>query len=111
MFGPRHWQIWTELSQKLFFPKWSQDGSRWPRIAQDSLLGAFLGLHRLSWKALDPQKPEKNIWYLKVFANTGFRYFEVIDGPLGLILAPLGRIWSQNGSHNEFPNSSNSILK
>ena len=29
---------------------------RWPREAQDSLLGAFLGLQRLSWKALDPQK-------------------------------------------------------
>ena len=46
-----------------------------------------------------------------VFANTGFRYFEVFDGPLGLILAPLGPIWSQNDSQNEFPNSSKSILK
>ena len=29
------------------------------RFGQDSLLGAFLGLQKLSWKALDPQKPLK----------------------------------------------------
>ena len=41
-------------------PRWLQDGSRWPQVDQDSLLGAFLGLQTLSWKALDPQKPVKN---------------------------------------------------
>ena len=40
-------------------PKWLQNGSRWPQVVQDSLLGAFLGLRRLSWKALDPKKPLK----------------------------------------------------
>ena len=37
----------------------AQDGSRWPQVVQDSLLGAFLGRLTLSWKALDPQKPVK----------------------------------------------------
>ena len=49
-------QIRTEASKKLVFPRWPQDGSRWPRVAQDSLLGAFLGLQRLSWTAFDPEK-------------------------------------------------------
>ena len=40
-------------------PRWLQNGSRWPQVVQDSLLGAFLGLRRLSWKALDHQKPLK----------------------------------------------------
>ena len=41
-------------------------------------------------------KTLKNNWFFKVFANTGFRYFEALDGPLGPILAPLEPIWSQN---------------
>ena len=41
-----------ELAEKLLLPRWLQDGSRWPQVAQDSLLGAFLGLYMLSWKAL-----------------------------------------------------------
>ena len=52
-----HRQIWTGVYKTLLFSRWLQDGSRWPREAQDSLLGAFLGLQRLSWKAWDPQKP------------------------------------------------------
>ena len=28
-------------------PRWLQDGSRWPQVAQDSLLGASLGLQTL----------------------------------------------------------------
>ena len=55
-----------------------------------------MGLQRLSWKALEPQM--KNIWFFKVFAVVRFRYFGALDGPLGPILAPLGPIWSQNGS-------------
>ena len=31
------------------------------------------------------------------FINTGFWLFEAPNGPLGLILVPLGQIWSQNG--------------
>ena len=46
-----------------------------------------------------------------MFANAGFLFFEALDGPLGLILAPLGWIWSQNRSQNGFLNSSKSILK
>ena len=46
----------------------AQDGSRWPQVVQDSLLGAFLGLQTLSWKALDPQKTYKNQWFDVRFA-------------------------------------------
>jgi hypothetical protein len=53
----------------------------------------------------------KNQWFFKVFANAGFRYFGALDGPLGLILAPLGPIWSQNDLQNESPNRSRSTLK
>ena len=62
----RHRLSLPELSKKLLFPKWLQDGSTWPREAQDSLLAAFLGLQRLSCKALDPQnleKPMKNQYF------------------------------------------------
>ena len=52
------------------------------------LLGAFLGLLRLSWEASGPQKHEKNKWFFKVFENVAFLVFEALDGPLGLILAP-----------------------
>ena len=51
------------------------------------LLGAFLGLQRLSWTALDP-KNLKNQQFFKVFANAGFWVLEALNGPLGLILAP-----------------------
>ena len=102
----RHRLSLPELSKKLLFPKWLQDGSPWPREAQDSLLGAFLGLQRLSCKALDPPTTLKNQWFFKVFVNAGFRYFEALGGPLGPILAPLGPIWSQEGSQNRSPNGS-----
>ena len=29
---------------KALFSRWLQDGSRWPQVVQDSLLGDFLGL-------------------------------------------------------------------
>ena len=35
------------------------------------------------------------------FINTGFWFYEDPNGPLGLILVPLGQIWSQNESQNE----------
>ncbi len=54
----------------------------------------------LSWKVLDPPKTLKNKLFFKVFAVVGFRYFGVLDGPLGPILAPPGSIWSQNASQN-----------
>ena len=33
----------------------------------------------------------------KVFTDAAFRHFEALAGPLGLILAPRGPIWSQSG--------------
>ena len=41
--------------------------------------------------------------FFKVFANVGFRYFGALDGLLGPILAPLGPVWSQNGSQKGVP--------
>ena len=43
---------------------------------------------------------------MKFFVNAGFRYFEALGGPLGPILAPLGPIWSQEGSQNRSPDGS-----
>ena len=60
-------------------------------------------------EGLGPPKTLKNIWFSKVFANAGFRYFGALDGPLGLILAPLGPIWSQNGTQNVLKDISNVI--
>ena len=82
----RHSPRKPELSKKLLFPRWPQDGSRWPRRAQDgSKIGPrwpkivlrwpkmvprcakiglgwpkmdFLGPQKLSWKDLVSQKPE-----------------------------------------------------
>ena len=36
------------------------------------LLGAFLGLLRLSWEASGSQKPKKNLWFFEVFENVTF---------------------------------------
>ena len=52
------------------------------------LLGAVLGLLRLSWEASGPQKPEKSFWFFKVFANAGFWDFEALDGPFRAHLGP-----------------------
>ena len=81
-----HRQIWTGVSKTLLFSRWLQDGSRWPREAQDSLLGAFLGLQRLSWTALDPQKHRK---------TNGFsRFLQMqVFGTLGLLMVLLGSSW------------------
>jgi len=49
-------------------PRWLQNGSRWPQVVQDSLLGAFLGLRRLSWKACGLPKTFKNQWFDVRFA-------------------------------------------
>ena len=57
-------------------------------------------------EGLGPPKTLKNRWFLKVFVNAGFRYFEALGGPLGPILAPLGPIWCQKGSQNRSPNGS-----
>ena len=57
-------------------------------------------------QGLGPPKTLKNLRFFKVFVNAGFRYFEALGGPLGPILAPLGPIWSQEGSQNRSPNGS-----
>jgi hypothetical protein len=59
-------------------------------------------------EGLGTLKTLKNQWFFKVFAVVRFRYFGALDAPLWLILAPLGPIWSQNGSQNGFPDGSKS---
>ena len=57
----------------------------------------FVSLLGPSQAVLDSLGTQKaNVF--KVFANAGVWYFEVLDGPLVPILAPLEPIWSQNGS-------------
>ncbi len=70
-----------------------------------------MGLQKLSWTALEPQKPRKTNGFSNVFANVGFQHVRAFDGPLGPILAPLGPIWSQNDLQNGSPNRSKSTLK
>ena len=43
-----------------------------------------------------PTVPRENHFFI----NTGLWFFEDPNGPLGLILVPLGQIWSQNGSQH-----------
>ena len=45
-----------------------------------------------------PTVPRENHFFI----NTGLWFFEDLNGPLGLILVPLGQIWSQNGSQHGF---------
>ena len=63
------------------------------------ILGAFLGLLRLSWQPLDPKNIEKPMVF-KGFGIAEFWLCEPLDGSLGLVLTALGPIWSQNGSQN-----------
>ena len=52
------------------------------------LLGALLGLLRLSWEASGPQKVWFYYWKTTLFENAAFQVFEALDGPLGLVLPP-----------------------
>jgi hypothetical protein len=63
------------------------------------LLGAFLGLLRLSWEPLDPKNIEKPMVF-KVFGIAEFWLCEPLDGSPGLVLTLLGPIWSQNDPQN-----------
>ena len=63
------------------------------------LLGAFLGLLKLSWTPLDPKNIEKPIVF-KVFGIAEFWLCEPLDRSFGLVLTLLGLIWSQNGPQN-----------
>ena len=74
-------------------------------------LGSRLGPPKALLGGLWTPKTLKNQWFFKVFANAGFWVLEALNGPLGLILAPLGPIWSQNVSQNGSQNGSKSTLK
>ena len=55
------------------------------------LLGAFLGLLKLSWEPLDPKNLEK-LMFFKFFGIAEFWLCEPLDGSLGLVLTLLGPI-------------------
>ena len=65
-------------------------GAPWVSLG---LLEALLG--RFKSEKM-PTVPRENHFFI----NTGFWFFEDPNGPLGLILVPLGQIWSQNGSQH-----------
>ena len=49
---------------------------------------------------LRTSKTRKNISFFLLFANPGFWVLGALEGSLGLILPPLGPIWSQSGPQN-----------
>ena len=63
-------------------------------------LGSLLGPLEVLLGGLKSEKmptvPRENHFFI----NTGLWFFEDLNGPLGLILVPLGQIWSQNGSQH-----------
>ena len=61
-----------------------------------SLLGPFEALLGGLKSEKMPTVPRENHFLI----NTVFWLFEAPNGPLGLILVPLGQIWSQNGSQH-----------
>ena len=64
------------------------------------LLGAVLGLLRLSWEASGPQKPEKTLGFLRFLQMQVFGYLKLLMALLGSSWPLLGPIWSQNGPQN-----------
>ena len=64
------------------------------------LLGAFLGLLRLSWEASGPQKHQKIEGFLRFLKMQLFGSLELLMALLGSSCPLLGPIWSQNGPQN-----------
>ena len=76
---------------RLFFGAF---GAPW--VPLGSLLGFLEALLGGLKSAKMPTVPRENHFFI----NTGLWFFEDLNGPLGLILVPLGQIWSQNGSQH-----------
>ena len=71
-------------------------GGLW--VPLGSLLGPFEALLGGLKSEKMPTVPRENHFFI----NTVFWLFEAPNGPLGLILVPLGRIWSLNGSQHGY---------
>ena len=69
-------------------------GALWVPLGR--LLGPFEALLGGLKSEKMPTVPRENHFFI----NTGFWFYEDPNGPLGLILVPLGQIWSQNGSQH-----------
>ena len=76
---------------RLFFGAF---GAPW--VPLGSLLGCLEALLGGLKSEKMPTVPLENHFSI----NTGLWFFEDLNGPLGLILVPLGQIWSQNGSQH-----------
>ena len=72
----------------------------WALELSGCLLGAFLGLLRLSWEASGPQKPKKTLGFLRFLQMQVFGYLKLLMALLGSSWPLLGPIWSQNGPQN-----------
>ena len=72
----------------------SHFGTLW--VPLGSLLGPLEALLGGLKSEKMPTVPRENHFFI----NTGLWFFEDPNGPLGLILVPLGQIWSQNGSQH-----------
>ena len=66
----------------------------------EALLGSFKSEKMLT-------VPREN----HLFVNAVSWLFAAPNGSLGLILVPLGQVWSQNGSQNGFPKFSKMLSK
>ena len=75
------------------------------------LLGAVLGLLRLSWEASGPQKPEKTNCFLRFLQMQVFGYLKLSMALLGSSWPLLGPIWSQNGPQNGPQNGQKVVQK
>ena len=56
-------------------------------------LGAFLCLLSFFWE-VSVAKNLKKQWFFKVFEHCGFGLFDTPEGSFGVILAPVGMLWS-----------------
>ena len=64
------------------------------------LLGAFLGLLRLSWEASGSQKPKKTLGFLRFLKMSLFGSLKLLMALLGTSCPLLGPVWCQNGPQN-----------
>ena len=75
------------------------------------LLGAVLGLLKLSWEASGPQKPQKTTGFLRFVQMQVFGYLKLSMALLGSSWPLLGPIWSQNGPQNGPQNGQKVVQK
>ena len=97
LYGDRRAKAFSTIDQifkKFLFCFSLGFGALW--VPLGSLLGPLEALLGGLKSEKMPTVPRENHFFI----NTGLWFFEDLNGPLGLILVPLGQIWSQNGSQH-----------